>query len=383
MRLSRIPSLFAALLVAQTAFAQSEPAVPPADEVPIAMLVDISSGQILHAREVDRRFVPASITKVMTLFTAFERIEEGALDPRQIFTVRRETGEEWGGKGSTMWLEAGDAVAVDNLLLGIANVSANDGSIVLAEGQAGSVAEWVRAMNAEARVLGMANSHFGTPNGWPDEGATFTSARDLVTLARALFQRHPEKVARYIGLPGFTWNGIAQVNHDPLIGRLAGADGIKTGFTNEAGYGYLGTAQRGGQRLVLVVAGVERGSVRARAARNYMEWGFTAFERERLFDEGQIIGKARVQGGDARSIGLVADRAVVVNVPKGRAGELEATIVYDGPVRAPFAAGDEIATLIVDVPGMEPARIPLRAAQGVGTAGFFARIVNGVAGWFS
>lgn len=347
------------------------------------MLVDISSGQVLHARNADRRFVPASITKVMTLFTAFQRIEEGDLDPRQLFTVRRETGEEWGGRGSTMWLQAGDVVEVDNLLFGIANVSANDGSVVLAEGQAGSLEEWVRAMNAEARSLGMTSSHFGTPNGWPDEGATFTTAQDLVTLAEALYRRHPDKTRRYIGLPGFTWKDIAQPNRDPLIGRVRGADGIKTGFTNEAGFGYLGTAQRNGQRLVLVVAGVDRGSVRARAARAYMEWGFSAFERERLFDEGETIGRARVQGGDARGVDLVADRAIAVNVPAGRAGEMSASIVYDGPVRAPFKMGDEIATLVVDVPGMEPARIPLHAAESVGEAGFFARIFNGIAGLFS
>lgn len=383
MRLSQALILLVALLAAPTAYAQSEPAVPTEDEAPIAMLVDISSGQILHARNPDRRFVPASITKVMTLFTAFERIEEGALDPRQRFTMQRSTWEQWGGEGSTMWLNAGDQVEVDNLLFAIANISANDGSVVLAEGQAGSIEAWVRLMNAEARTLGMFNSHFGTPNGWPDEGATFTTARDLVTLAEALYRRHPDKVARYIGLPGFTWNGITQPNRDPLIGRLRGADGIKTGFTNEAGFGYLGSAQRGGQRLVLVVAGIDRGPVRARVARRYMEWGFSAFDREQLFGDGEIIGSARVQGGDARSVGLIADRAIMVNVPKGRVGEMRAAIVYDGPVRAPFEMGDEIATLVVDVPGMEPARIPLKAAETVGQAGFFSRIVNGVAGWFS
>ena len=364
-------------------YAQTTPAIPDHADVPIALLVDITSGQVLHSRAADRRFVPASITKVMTLFLAFERIEEANLDPRQIMVMRPETWREWHGEGSTMWINAGDRVPVDDLLFGIANISANDGSIMLAEGQAGSVAEWVAGMNAEARALGMVNSHFGTPNGWPDEGGTFTSANDLVKLAEAMIRRHPDKFARYIGRPGFAYNGIEQPNHDPLIGNFRGADGIKTGFTNEAGYGYLGTAQRGGQRLVMVVAGVDRGGLRARAARSYMEWGFTAFDRERLYNEGQIIGEARVQGGDARHIELTTDRAVFVNVPKGRAGELKASITYDGPIRAPFARGDEIATLVIDVPGMEPARIPLLANESVGEAGFFSRIINGVAGWFS
>lgn len=369
--------------LSSAAWAQAAPAIPGEEEVPIALLVDITSGQVLHSRAANRRFVPASITKVMTLFTAFERIEDGKLDPRQMMTMSDDAWREWSGEGSTMWINAGDSVAVDDLLIGIANISANDAAIILAEGQAGSVSQWVAAMNAEARKLGMVNSHFGTPNGWPDEGATFTTANDLVKLAEALIRRHPDKFSHYIGRPSFAYNGIEQPNHDPLIGRLRGADGIKTGYTNEAGYGFLGTAQRGGQRLVLVVAGIDRNSVRARAARSYMEWGFSAFERERLYDEGQVVGEARVQGGSVRRIALETDRAVFVNVPQGRVGELKASIAYDGPIRAPFERGDRIATLVIDVPGMEPARVPLLAAESVGEAGFFARIFNGIAGWFA
>ena len=369
--------------LAPAASAQSSPAVPDADEVPIALLIDITSGQVLHARAADRRFVPASITKTMTLFSAFERIEDGTLDPRQFFTMRDETWREWNGQGSTMWINAGDSVAVDDLLIGIANISANDAAIILAEGHSGSVALWVAAMNADAHALGMVNSHFGTPNGWPDEGATFTTANDLAKLAEALLRRHPDKFGYYIGRKSFAFNGIEQSNHDPLIGRVRGADGIKTGFTNVAGYGYLGTAQRDGQRLVLIVAGVDRSAVRARAAREYMEWGFSAFERERLFDKGQIVGEARVQRGSRRNVALITDRTVFVNVPKGRAGELKATVEYDGPIRAPIKNGDKIATLVIDVPGMEPARVPLLAAETVDEAGFLARVYNGVAGWFS
>ncbi len=372
-----------ALLAAPASQAQnaSPGAVPTQQDVPIAILVDITSGQVLHSREADRRFVPASITKVMTMFHAFELIEEGTLDSAQVMTMREETWREWNGEGSTMWINAGDRVPAGDLMTGIANISANDGAIMLAEGQAGSVANWVGGMNLRARALGMTNSHFGTPNGWPDEGKTFTTANDLVTLASALIGRHPEKFRRYMGLPGFRYNGIEQPNRDPMIGRTAGADGIKTGYTNEAGFGYLGTAQRNGQRLVLVVAGVGRNALRARAARAYIEWGFDAFDRERLFAMGQIIGSARVQGGDARSVALKTDRTVFVNVPSGRAAEMRLSITYDGPLRAPFAEGDEVATLVIEVPDMEPARVPLLAAETVEEAGFFGRIYNAIAGW--
>ncbi|KEO87202.1 peptidase S11 [Erythrobacter sp. JL475] len=372
-----------ALLLAATTQAQPAAAPPPEDEVPIALLVDLTSGQVLHQRNAERRFVPASITKVMTLYRAFELIAAGKLVPAQTFTMRDETWREWSGEGSTMWIGAGEPVSVHDMLTGIANVSANDAAAALAEGEAGSVDAWVAAMNEEALRLGMTQSHFGTPNGWPDEGRTFTTAHDLVKLARAMITRHPELYARYIGKRGFRFNGIEQSNHDPLIGRTQGADGIKTGYTNEAGFGYLGSVERDGQRLVLVVAGVDRSGTRARAARNYIEWGFSAFERRRLFGEQQVVGEARVQGGGARRVGLRTDRTVYVNVPRGASGELSMSISYDGPLRAPFSAGDRVATLVIEVPGMEPARLPLLATDDVEQAGVFARMLNGIAGWFS
>lgn len=372
-----------ALLLAQPVLAQSQASPPPEDEVPIALLVDLTSGQVLHQRNADRRFVPASITKVMTLYRAFELIAAGNLAPSQAFTMRDDTWKEWNGEGSTMWIGAGEAVSVHDLLTGIANVSANDAAAALAEGQAGSVDAWVAAMNQEASRLGMTQSHFGTPNGWPDEGRTFTTAHDLVKLARAMITSHPDLYARYIGKRGFRYNGIEQSNHDPLIGRTPGADRIKTGYTNEAGFGYLGSVERNGQRLVLVVAGVDRNGTRARAARNYVEWGFSAFERRRLFGEQQVVGEARVQGGSARRVGLRTDRTVYVNVPKGAPAELSLSISYDGPLRAPFAAGERVATLVIQVQGMEPARVPLLATEDVAQAGVFARMLNGIAGWFS
>lgn len=380
---SRMLAVLVACCLAAQAQAKDLPRPPSAAEVPIAILVDVTSGQVLHAREIDRRFVPASITKVMTLYHAFELIEEGNLDPRQTFTMDRDTWAQWSAQGSTMWINFGDSVSVDEILMGIANISANDAAVLLAKGQAGSVDSWVKAMNARARDLRMTGSHFGTPNGWPDEGRTFTTARDLIRLGEALVARHPEKFARFIGQPGFAYGGIEQPNHDPLIGKVAGADGIKTGYTNEAGYGFLGTAQRNGQRLMLVVAGVDRGSLRARAARDYLEWGFGAFERRRLFGKDEIIGHARVQNGAARSVALRAGRPVYVNVPRGAQAELRMTIAYDGPKRAPLAAGEAVAMLVVEVPGMEPARIPLLAAEAVPQAGAFARIFNGIAGWFT
>ena len=370
-------------LGAYVAIAQTMPAIPSEDQVPIALLVDVTNDQVLFARDEGRRFVPASITKVMTLYHAFELIDEEQLDPQQRFQMNPETWNEWFRKGSTMFIEAEDNVLVDDLLMGIANVSANDGSIALAEGQAGNLEDWLAGMNARARDLGMTDSHFGTPNGWPDEGRTFTNARDLVKLAKAISSQHPQKYARYIGRPGFRYNNIGQDNRDPLIGRVEGADGIKTGFTNEAGLGYVGSAKRGDRRLVVVIAGASRQSTRAEAAEGLLEWGFGAFERRQVARAGQRVGAARVQNGSARHVALETAQSAFLNVPTEHQGQLEMSIVYQGPLRAPINAGDHVATLLVQVPGSEPARVPLLAASNVGPAGFFTRIWNGIAGWFS
>lgn len=358
-------------------------AVPPAELAPIALLVDLNSGQELMARDADRRFVPASITKVMTLFVAFELMDSGKLSPEMIFTMRPETYAEWHNKGSRMFLPHDVRVSVDDLLIGIASVSANDGSVVLAEGATGSVDMWLQLMNAKARELGMRNSHFGTPNGWMDEGRTYTSAHDLVTLARAIITRHPEKYARYFGRNGFAYNGIAQRNHDPMIGVVEGADGMKTGYTNEAGYGYLGTAMRDGHRLVMVVAASNNGRDRKIAARELIEWGFSRFEARSLFSAGAIVGTADVQNGMHSQVALIAPTAVKATFPAGRQGPVKLTIHYEGPLEAPIRQGERIAQLEIQVDGLPPSRVPLVTAAAVEKAGVLRRLVNGLMGIFT
>lgn len=359
------------------------PAVPRADFAPIALLVDLGSGQELMDRDADRRFVPASITKVMTLFVAFELIDEGKLSPDQIFTIRPETYEEWHNKGSRMFLPRGARVSVDDLLTGIGAVSANDGAIVLAEGQAGSVDQWLREMNVRARGLGMTNSHFGTPNGWMDEGRTYTTARDLVTLARAIITRHPRKYARYIGRKGFAYNGYVQANHDPMIGVVEGADGIKTGFTNEAGYGYLGTAMRGGRRLVMVIAASDSGRDRKLAARQLIEWGFSRFADRPLFSAGTVVGTAQVQNGMQSDVALAAPAGISATFLAGQQAAVKLTIRYEGPLQAPVRKGERIAELEIEVAGRPPSLVPLVTAEAVEKAGLWRRLVNGVTGMFS
>ncbi|NNK46655.1 MAG: D-alanyl-D-alanine carboxypeptidase [Altererythrobacter sp.] len=348
------------------------------------MLVDLSSGQILFQRNPDRRFVPASITKVMTAYQAFELLEAREIQPNQTFPFSRVSFAQWGGEGSTMFINAGDNTRVSDLLLGITTVSANDASIVLAEGAGGSIQGWLDQMNATAQRLGMNNSRFGTPNGWPDEGRTFTTARDLAILGTALVTDHRDQYRRFFGHRSLTYRGITQPNHEPLTGRVAGGDGIKTGFTNEAGFGVLGSAERNGRRLMVVVAGADARSQRALAARDLIEWGFSAFDSRLLFTAGEEVGSIRVQGGSQRSVALVSPRAIAAALPLDTLDtDITARIIYDGPVRAPIAIGEQVAELEITVGEAEPSRVPLYASEAIGPAGPLARMINGVIGWFT
>ena len=363
----------------------SDPASPPAeiDRVPIALLVDLNSGQVLYQKEANRRFLPASITKVMTLYTAFEMISRNQLNTSKQMPMSEQAFKQWHRVGSTMFLDRSMNITVNDLLLGIANISANDACIVLGEGAAGSVPNWIALMNAEAGKIGMHDSHFGTPNGWMDEGETFVTAHDLAALAGAMITEHPDLYHRYIGYETLTFNGITQHNHDPILGRLEGADGIKTGFTNQAGYGFLGSAHRGGRRLVMVIAGADRGPDRAKAARALMDWGFSAFASQPLFKAGEVIGAAKVQGGASRRVSLIAPMAYAAVQPNGSAGPVTTKIVYEGPLEAPIAKGSTVAWLEVHSGNKTTSRVPLVAGEDVGRAGIFARLRNGLLAPFS
>ncbi|TIX50056.1 D-alanyl-D-alanine carboxypeptidase family protein [Alteraurantiacibacter aquimixticola] len=374
--------LSGALLAASPAASASAPAPVPV-EVPIALIVDISTGQTLFAREEERRFVPASVVKVMTAYTAFGLIEEGRITPATPFQVSQELADEWSGEGSTMFLKAGDRPTFGELLLGATTVSGNDASVAIAMATTGSLESWIALMNANAAELGMRNTHFGSANGYPDEGRTFTSARDLAVLAEALVTRHPDLYRRYFGRRTFSWNGITQQNHEPLTGRVEGADGIKTGFTNEAGNTLVGSGERDGRRLVLVLAGVADYDMRGDVGRALLEWGFSDFETRPLAGAGTPMGTALVQDGASSRVSLRLPRDLALSLPLDSNGAITAAIRYNGPLMAPIAEGDTVAQLRVSVEGMEPFDVPLEAAENVGEANFLQRIVNGLRGLFT
>lgn len=359
--------------------------MPPEEvvEIPVALLVDMGSGQTLFARNPEKQFSPASMTKVMTAYVAFQEMAAGRLTLDRQFTVSEATARQWKGRGTSLYLDAGTTITTDELLRGIMTASANDASVVLAEGYTGNVEAFSFLMNDEARRLGMTNSQFNTPNGWPDGGKTYVSAQDLVKLARAMIVEHPNLYRRYAGKERITWQGRVLRSYDPTVGVVHGADGIKTGYTREAGYNFLGSAQRAGQRLLMVVGGARSSAERAEASRALLEWGFSAWKARPLFAKGTSVGTAQVQGGDVRSVELVAGKGIYATIPADGSEELTLRIIYQGPLKAPFSKGDAVARLLVRVGNDEPTSIPLYARRSVGKADPIDRLINGLMNLFS
>ncbi|MFY8194161.1 MAG: D-alanyl-D-alanine carboxypeptidase family protein [Novosphingobium sp.] len=352
----------------------------PRIDAPIALMVDVGSGRVLYARDPHRRFVPASITKIMTSYVAFDLVSKGKLRLDQKIPIRKETFRKWRNVGSTMFLPAEAQPTVAELIEGIVTVSANDACVVLAEGATGSVEGFTTLMNEAAAKLGMLDSHFNTPNGWMDEGQTYVSAADLATLSSALMTRFPELYRRFYGHAEMTWGGITQPNHNPLYGFVAGADGVKTGFTNEAGYGFVGSAQRNGRRLVMVLGGYDRPIDRTNQSRAFIEWGFAAWDSSRIFAKGTQVGTAIVQGGEAREVPLVAPHDLGVTVPRGARPNYTVSIRYKGPLKAPIRKGETVASLLVRVPGEPVHVLPLAAGVEVARGGVMARLRDGTMG---
>ncbi|RDE05064.1 D-alanyl-D-alanine carboxypeptidase family protein [Sphingomonas aracearum] len=384
---------FPALLAGVAVVAAPVLAAGPQFETPapVAYLTDLSSGAVLFAKDADRRMPPASMAKMMTVYVAFDMVKKGELKLDRQMTVQPETWQKWHGPqaGSTMFLSANENVSVENLLKGIVTLSGNDACVVLAEGISGTEPAFVERMNQTAQRLGLSNSHFGTSNGWPDGGVTYVTARDLAKLASATIQDFPDLYKRFYSLPSFTWgktlgagSDITQANRDPLLGRVAGADGLKTGHTEEAGYGFTGSAEQNGRRLVMVMAGLNSFKQRIEESVKFMNWGFRSWQAKPIVAQGKRVESADVQLGDAATVDLVAPKALTVTVPAGTSPNLTAKVVYNGPVKAPIKAGQHIADLVVDVPDMGQQTMPLVAAKDVGEAGFFGRAWAGLRGLF-
>ncbi len=381
-------------LFASAAFAVVYPvsaAAPPFETAaPVAYMVDLSSGAELYAKDADRRIPPASMAKMMTMYLAFDLIKQGKFRLKDSFTVRPETWTKWHGPaaGSTMFLSSGEKVSIENLLHGISTLSGNDACIVLAEGMFGTEAAFVAQMNATAARLGLKNTHYGTSNGWPDGGATYTTARDLAALGKATIYNFPDFYKQFAGVKDFSWGktmggaAITQANRNPILGKIAGADGIKTGHTDEAGYGFTGSAEQNGRRIVMVVAGVDSFNGRINESVKFMDWGFKAWTTRPVAQAHKHVGEAEVMLGNQATVGLITPRSVALTLPTGVDGAMTVSLAYNGPIRAPIKQGQHIADLVVKVAGAPAQLTPLVAEEDVAEAGFFGRAWAGLMSFF-
>jgi D-alanyl-D-alanine carboxypeptidase (penicillin-binding protein 5/6) len=346
---------------------------------PTAILIEAQSGTVLYEKNVDDLAAPASLAKLMTAEVVFNEIKEGNLRLDEQFIVSENAWRKGGAPsgGSAMFAEIHSRVKVSDLIQGVIIQSGNDACIALAEGIAGNEASFARLMTGRAHEIGLTNSTFTNSTGLPDSAMRVT-ARDLGKLARHIIDTYPEFYKIY-GEREFTWNKIRQQNRNPLLAMGIGADGMKTGFTNEAGYGLVGSAVQNGLRLIVVVNGLKSAKDRADEGRKLLEWGFHGFESRLLFAEGTTVGEAKLFGGAKGSVPLVGAKAIRLMVPRNSNDRIIARVVYTGPVRAPVRQGQQIAKLKIWRGENVALEVPLQAAEDIGTGTMPQRAVDAAA----
>jgi len=343
-----------------------------------ALLMDAETETILFQKAADVRMPPASMAKLMTAAVVFGAIEAGQLHLDDEFVVSETAWRQGGANsgGSTMFAKLGSSIRVEDLIRGMVIQSGNDACITIAEGMAGTEAAFVNVMNATARKIGLTNSHFMNATGLPDPEQYMTS-RDLATLATYIITEFPEYYKIY-GEKDFVWNKIRQRNRNPLLDMNIGADGMKTGFTDESGYGLVGSAVQQGQRLIVVINGTKSDKERGDEGRKLLEWGFRAFERVSLFGDGQVIAEAKVFGGAQRSVGLVAKGPFDLLLPIGSRDQIKAEVVYQGPVVAPVAEGQAVGQVKITTTDGITSQANLYASADIGVGTMRQRAFDGL-----
>jgi D-alanyl-D-alanine carboxypeptidase (penicillin-binding protein 5/6) len=363
-----LPCLLAAalLLVFAALPVSAQPQTTPARA---ALVIDMASGAVLLEKDADIPVPPASMSKLMTLDVVFEVLESGRLSLDDTF---RTSARAAGMGGSKMFIREGEQVSIENLLRGVIVQSGNDAAVALAEAVSGTEEAFAQLLNQRAAELGLTQSHFANATGWPAPGHRM-SPRDLATLAQRIINHYPQHYPMFAETE-FTWDGIPQKNRNPLLYDDVGADGLKTGHTEEAGYGLVASAIRDGRRVLLVVNGLESSQQRSQEAERLINWAFRAFETRKLYAAGAPVAEAEVWIGAAPKVALAPSRDVVVTVPYGMLDQAIVTARYAGPVEAPIAAGAEIGSLEIALPGVGPVTVPLVAASAVERGGFTERV---------
>lgn len=362
--------MFAVAVIGMAWHATAAEILTPAKQ---AYITDFESGKVLFAKDAEVPMKPASMAKIMTVFIVFQRVADGSLQLDDKFLVSEKA---WRKGGSRSFVEVGSRVSVSDLLHGVIVQSGNDAAIVLAEGIAGTEQAFAEEMNFWAEKLGMTQTNFRNATGWPDPDLQ-TSAKDLNILTTELIKRFP--VDSYPDLypifakREFTYNKISQPNRNPLVYGTKGADGLKTGHTEESGYGLVGSAVRDGQRVVMVLNGMDSMKQRSTESRRLIDLIFREYKSYEFFKQGQPVDQANVWLGTAPQVDLVLDAPLKMVLSRKDRQAMEISLQWLDPVPAPIRAGDQIGTLVVTLPD-EVTKMPLRAAQNVDTLGLFNRI---------
>jgi D-alanyl-D-alanine carboxypeptidase (penicillin-binding protein 5/6) len=337
-----------------------------------AWVYDLTSGTVLLEKNAHEPLPPASMSKLMTINMLFEALRDGRVSLDERFAV---SSNAKAMQGSTMFLNEQDKPTVEELIKGIIVLSGNDACVAVAEGLAGTEADFARKMNERAAALGMEDSHFVNASGWPDPEHRM-SMHDLGRLAVRLITEFPDFYP-YFSLTEFPFDGRSpdnRFNRNPLLKMGIGADGLKTGHTQEAGYGLVGSAARDGRRIVFVISGLDSEKARAEEAQRVVDWAFREFIQKAVARKGERITGAPVWMGSAKEVGLVVEQDLTLLLPSLAQDRLRAEVTYTGPIRAPVAAGTRLADLVVEVPGMAPVKVPLVAETDVPMGGFFTRV---------
>ena len=381
-RSSRLISLVLALLLAAltlgpTAASAADIPSPPAIAARAWLLMDANSGQILQSQAPDERVEPASLTKLMTAYLVFSALRDRKISLEQTVPVSERA---WRADGSRMFIEPKKPVNVEELIRGMIIQSGNDACIALAEVIAGSEDVFAQLMNKEAQRLGMKNTSFRNSTGLPDP-QHYSTARDLALLASTLIRDFPEQY-KYYSMRDFRYNNITQQNRNRLLWLDPTVDGMKTGYTENAGYCLIATARRGPRRMLSVVLGTASDAARAQEAQKLLNFGFQIYDGVKLYDRNATVTTLKVWKGSPSELKAVVANDLVISVPTGMTDKVKAEFVGQEPLIAPVAAGQRIGTLKVQVDGKPLGEFPLVAPENVPVAGFFGRLWDTVRLWF-
>ena len=337
-----------------------------------ALVIDLSTNEILLEKNSTEKTYPSSMTKMMTALVAFEKIKDGSLSLDQEFLISKKA---WKMGGSKMFIEVDKRVSVYDLLLGVVVQSGNDASIAIAEGISGSEEIFAIEMNNLGKKIGLTGSNFTNSSGWPDDNH-YTTAEDLAKVAQYTIENHYELYQMY-KISDFTYNGIKQDNRNPLLYTFEGADGFKTGYTEAAGYGLVGSAERGDRRLIVVLNGLESSKSRAQESLRLMDWGFNNFQLVDFYKKNEVIQEVDTWLGKEDKVDLVALEDISVSIPKAQLSSAQVTVLVEEPIATPIKIGDQIAKLQISFADKQ-VDFPLYSGEDIDQKNFFSRIFSAI-----